>query len=60
MIPEYKKLLAEYEKRQASLRRQSESADLSEAQRVHIAGQLAALRWVIELPNKLKGEHEQQ
>jgi hypothetical protein len=54
---ELKKLIAEYEARRDRLQKQSESMDLTKKQREHIAGQLAALRWAIELPTKLKGEN---
>jgi hypothetical protein len=54
---ELKKLIAEYEARRDRLQKQSEAVELTEVQRAHIAGQLAALRWAIDLPTKRKGEN---
>ena len=52
MIPEYKKLLEQYKAKQERLQKQSEAPGLNDAQRNYLAGQLAMLRWVIDLPTK--------
>ena len=52
MIPEYKKLVLAYEAKRERLQKQSEAPGLDDAQRNYLAGQLAMLRWVIELPTK--------
>lgn len=52
MIPEYKKLAEAYQAKREQLQKQSEAPGLTDAQRNFCAGQLAMLRWVIELPTK--------
>lgn len=52
MAPDYKDLAARYTARQEELRLQSEYVGLTPDERLHIAGQLSALRWVINLPTQ--------
>ena len=49
---EYKKLVAAYQAKRERLQKQAEAPGLTDAQRTYCAGQLAILRWVIELPTK--------
>lgn len=49
---EYKKLAEAYQAKREQLQKQSEAPALTDDQRNYIAGQLAMLRWVIELPIK--------